>query len=642
MHTIKLPEAKGISTATVARWHCRKGESVAEGDLLVTLDTEYALIEVNAPAVGTLGEIHAKPGTTLAPGDPLATLDPDSTPPDAPAAGAPKMAEPDSTPVADNVTPLLMPKAGNTMEEGTIIEWKVAEGETISEGDVIAEIETDKANVEIEADHAGRLARIVAQAGEIVEVQGPIAYLADDDAAVDAYLSAHGEMPAVESSPEPEQAAARKAGEGPQGDVTPLLLPKQGNTMEEGTIIEWKVAEGDTISVGEVLYEVETDKATVEVEAEHAGRLARIVAPAGETVPVKAPVAYLADNDADVDAYIAAQPAGTTPEKKPKPAPAAKPASKAPAKPTRRPTSQPARRATPAGGLPEGMTRTPASPAARKLARQRGLDVATLYPGSGPNGRVLSDDVAAAPAATAGASADKTIEPAPATTGPVGETIAEPLTKMRRAIARNLQVSKQTVPHFYMTMAVQADALMNYYRARKAQFKVSVNDVVTLAVGRALAEFPEMRSRIDEDAGEIVTAPAANIGIAVGTDDGLTVPVLLDADRMDLRTLADKTRRIVSAARDGQLEGVGQGVFTITNLGMFGVDEFSAIINPPEAGILAVGAVKEDVIVENGAMRPGRVMKMTLAADHRVVDGLLAAKFLARLKELLEQPQACE
>ncbi len=425
--------------------------------------------------------------------------------------------------------------------------------------------------------------------------------------------------------------------------MTPLLLPKQGNTMEEGTIIEWKVAEGDTISVGDVLYEVETDKATVEVEAEHAGRLARIVAPAGETVPVKAPVAYLAESDADVDAYIAAQPAETKPQKKSKPASAAKPASKAPPKPARRSAPQPARRAAPAAGLPEGMTRTPASPAARKLAQQRGLDVASLYPGSGPNGRVLSDDVAAAPAAAAGGAVPaQAIAPAPATTGPVGEVTVEPMSKMRRAIARNLQVSKQTVPHFYMTMAVQADALMNYYRARKAQFKVSVNDVVTLAVGRALAEFPEMRSRIDEEAGEIVTAPAANIGIAVGTDDGLTVPVLQDADRMDLRTLADQTRRIVSAARDGQLEGVGSGVFTITNLGMFGVDEFSAIINPPEAGILAVGAVKEDVIVENGAMRPGRVMKMTLAADHRVVDGLLAAKFLARLKDLLEQPQACE
>ncbi len=636
MHTIKLPEAKGISTATVARWHRRQGESVAEGDLLVTLETDRALIEVNAPAAGTLEEIHATPATTLCPGDPLASLNPDAP------AGAPTMADSDARTLPDDVTPLLMPKQGNTMEEGTIVQWKVAPGDTISAGDVICEIETDKATVEIEADHAGRLARIVAQEGDIVEVQGPIAYLADDDAAVDAYLSAHGETPAVEADGEPARAAAETPADGPAGDVTPLLLPKQGNTMEEGTIIEWKVAQGDTISVGDVLYEVETDKATVEVEAEHAGRLARIVAPAGETVPVKAPVAYLADNDADVDAYIAAQPAGTKPRKESKPAPAAKKPAKAPTRPARRSTPTPARAA--AANLPDGMTRTPASPAARKLAQQKGLDVATLYPGSGPDGRVLSDDVEAAPAAaTSGTpAAHAAVAPAPATTGPVGDVTAEPMSKMRRAIAKNLQVSKQTVPHFYMTVTVRADALMDYYRARKTQFKVSVNDVVTLAAGRALAEFPEMRSRIDEEAGEIITAPSANIGIAVGTDDGLTVPVLLEADRMDLQTLAGETRRIVSAAREGQLEGVGAGVFTITNLGMFGVDEFSAIINPPEAGILAVGAVKEDVIVENGAMRPGRVMKMTLAADHRVVDGLLAAKFMARLKELLEQPQVCE
>jgi pyruvate dehydrogenase E2 component (dihydrolipoamide acetyltransferase) len=545
-----------------------------------------------------------------------------------------------------------MPKQGNTMEEGTIIEWKVAPGDTISEGDVIAEIETDKANVEIEADHAGRLARIVAQEGDIVEVQGPIAYLADDDAAVDAYLSAHGEMPAAQDDGEPARAAEqtdqKPAPEGPKGEVTPLLLPKAGNTMEEGTIVEWKVAQGDTISAGDVIYEVETDKATVEVEADEAGRLARIVAGAGDTVAVKDPVAYLADNDADVDAWIATQPAETKPEKKDKPAPAGKKATRAPSKPAARPVrpaAAPARSAAPAAGLPEGMTRTPASPAARKLAGQKGLDVATLYPGSGPNGRVLSTDVAATPAqgaTAAGTSAVKAIQPAPATTGPAGEVVREPMSKMRRAIAKNLQVSKQTVPHFYMTVTARADALMSYYRARKQQFKVSVNDVVTLAVARTLAEFPEMRSHIDEDAGEIVTAPSANIGIAVGTDDGLTVPVLIDADRMDLQTLAGQTRRIVSAAREGQLEGVGAGVFTITNLGMFGVDEFSAIINPPEAGILAVGAVKEDVLVENGAMRPGRTMKMTLAADHRVVDGLLAAKFMARLKDLLEQPQACE
>jgi pyruvate dehydrogenase E2 component (dihydrolipoamide acetyltransferase) len=564
------------------------------------------------------------------------------------------MADSDAKAAPGDVTPLLMPKQGNTMEEGTIIEWKVAPGDTISEGDVIAEIETDKANVEIEADHAGRLARIVAQEGDIVEVQGPIAYLADDDAAVDAYLSAHGEMPAAEADGEPtgaaEQTAEKPAPEGPKGEVTPLLMPKAGNTMEEGTIVEWKVSQGDTISAGDVIYEVETDKATVEVEADEAGRLARIVAAAGDTVAVKDPVAYLADNDADVDAWIATQSAEAKPEKKDKPAPGAEKATRAPSKPAARPvrpaTPAPSRSAAPAAGLPEGMTRTPASPAARKLAGQKGLDVAALYPGSGPNGRVLSTDVAAAPAggatSAAGASGAKAIQPAPATTGPAGETTREPMSKMRRAIAKNLQVSKQTVPHFYMTVTARADALMSYYRARKQQFKVSVNDVVTLAVARTLAEFPEMRSHIDEDAGEIVTAPSANVGIAVGTDEGLTVPVLIDADRMDLQTLAGQTRRIVAAAREGQLEGVGEGVFTITNLGMFGVDEFSAIINPPEAGILAVGAVKEDVLVENGAMRPGRTMKMTLAADHRVVDGLLAAKFMARLKDLLEQPQACE
>lgn len=214
------------------------------------------------------------------------------------------------------------------------------------------------------------------------------------------------------------------------------------------------------------------------------------------------------------------------------------------------------------------------------------------------------------------------------------------MTKMRRAIGQALLRSKQTIPHFYGRITIDAEPLQAYYRRKKAEFQVTLNDVVLLACARALREFPALRSRIEGD--ELVEMPSAEIGIAVGVEDGLVVPVLTGADRRSLKDLAAESRRLVESARQGRVEGMGKGCFTVTNLGMFGIEEFSAIINPPESGILAVGAVREDVVVSGGAIRPGRVMTLTLSADHRIVDGVVGAKFLARLRELLENPGVLE
>ncbi len=200
-----------------------------------------------------------------------------------------------------------------------------------------------------------------------------------------------------------------------------------------------------------------------------------------------------------------------------------------------------------------------------------------------------------------------------------------------------LLTSKQTIPHFYARVTVHADALFAFYREQKPKTNCTINDVVTLACARAVREMAPFRSRIEGD--QIVEFPTVDLGIAVGVDDGLVVPVLQNADRMSLSEVAQNTRRIVERARGGMLEGIGKGRMTITNLGMFGVEEFSAIINPPEPAIVAVGAIREGVIVKDGAMRPGRLMTLTLSCDHRLIDGVLAAKFLARLKAMLEVPQ---
>jgi pyruvate dehydrogenase E2 component (dihydrolipoamide acetyltransferase) len=384
-------------------------------------------------------------------------------------------------------------------------------------------------------------------------------------------------------------------------------MPQAGNTMEEGTVVNWQIKEGETITVGQIICEIETDKATIDFESPEAGRVARIVAPVGEPIAVKEPIALLAESDADADAFLAAsQRSGES----------------AYAASSSTPSVSPQVVARSAPVTTSG--RVKASPAARKLAGQRGVELAAVAVGSGPGGRILRADVEHAEIATS-ANADD----------PPG-CRRTPMSKMRRAIGLNLQASKQNVPHFYVRRTIDADPLLAFHADRKEATAATLNHVIVLAVGKAIGEFPEVRSQIAGN--DVIEFPHANIGVAVAVDDGLVVPVVLAVDTMTLAELATETKRIVDNARQGRLDNIGKGNFTISNLGMFGVDEFSAIINPPESGILAVSAIRETVVAEKGAVRAGRTMMLTLSADHRVVDGVVAAKFMARLKEILEHP----
>jgi len=646
MHIIKYPEKGRFSSeGVVTAWDKKTGDSVKKGDFLVQIEASGEWIQIESSTDGALLKVLADAGRFVKSGVPLAVVGKagadiskaikllEQEKP-APAPKAPKaqpkakakpaarvqavqstqpkeekvMTTPKSTGNPDNVIPILMPQAGQSMEEGTILSWKIKEGDTIEIGQVIMEIETDKATMEVEADAAGRVAKIVSAEGDIVEVKVPVAFIAENDDDAAAYLASAGiAAPAAQSTPVPapaETAPAQPAASVPEGAVVPVLMPQAGQSMEEGTILSWQVKEGDVIEVGQVIMEIETDKATMEVEAVDAGRIAKIVSAEGDIVEVKVPVAYLAQEGVDVDAYIGSGGG------------AAIPAPKAASKPAAAKTAAPAVQKTPASVSASG--RVKASPAARKAAADNGIDLASIGAGSGPGGRVLSSDVE---------SAD--IIPT--------ETQILPLTKMRRAIANNLLYSKQNVPHFYAKTTIDAGLLFATYRQTKEQFKCSVNDFITRACAKAIRQYSPFRSQYKDT--EIVENPAVNIGIAVGTDEGLTVPVVLGADRMKLQQLAARTREVVESARNGKLEGMGQGIFTITNLGMFGVEEFSAIINPPESAILAVGAIREGVVVENGAMRPTRLMTVTLSVDHRVIDGVVAAQFLKTLKELLEAPE---
>jgi pyruvate dehydrogenase E2 component (dihydrolipoamide acetyltransferase) len=634
MPTLRVPSAvaglKG-NAVTVQRWLKKPGESFAKGDLLVELDSQDSLLHLEAAEAGTLSQQLVAPGKTITLGSAVAEFSTGAAPAKSPAPAvashpAPDQKAPMSNPASTGkATPILMPQAGNTMEEGRIVAWKVKVGDRITVGQVIAEIETDKATIEFEATDAGRIARIIAPEGSVIPVKQPIAYLAESDADVDAAVGA-GASPAqggeavgipvaqAPSAPAPTVAAP------PAGAVIPLLMPQAGNSMEEGTVTKWRVKPGDRITVGQIIYDIDTDKASVEVESTDAGRLAKIIAPEGSVIPVKQPVAFLAENDADVDAYLASGHSTPSPGT-PGEGGGTSASSVEPQRAEERVIAAPSSN----GG------RLKASPAARKIAAERGLDLASVGIGSGPGGRILSTDLdRASKAGAARPTAAPVIPAAP------GHVVRRPMSKMRRAIATNLQTSKQTVPHFYVKLTINADPLFAFYKAQKPATNCTLNDVVLLAVGKTVYDFPAFRSRIEGN--DIVELPSANIGVAVSVEDGLVVPVIMGIERHTLASLPAESKRVVEAGRKGKLENVGKGVFTISNMGMLGVEDFSAIINPPESGILAISAVREDVIVKDGAMKAGRVMSMTLSVDHRVVDGALAALWMAKLKERLENP----
>jgi pyruvate dehydrogenase E2 component (dihydrolipoamide acetyltransferase) len=378
-------------------------------------------------------------------------------------------------------------------------------------------------------------------------------------------------------------------------------------------------SEGDKVQAKEILLEVETDKAVVEVEAGHEGTLRKILVQAGTTVPIRTRIALIGDAHAAIPADVAAQSVAPVASAVPRAAMSV-PVVTAPV-------------VTPVSGPVK------ASPAARKIAGERGIDLASVGTGSGPSGRITSRDLPAqtVPASNAGGTTSvSSSAPAAAPAAVTGQASRRRLTPMRKAVARNLLASKQNIPHFYMQMTVNAQPMAELQKSEKSKYQCSLNDFVTKACAKAVREFPAFRSRIEND--EMVEFNDVNIGIAVGMDEGLVVPVILRADTLSIKDLASETRRLAQSAKTGKIENMGKGVFTITNLGMFGIEQFTAIVNPPEAAILAVGAMRETVVVQDGAMWAGKVMTVTLSADHRVVDGLPAAKFMARLRELLETP----
>ncbi len=429
-----------------------------------------------------------------------------------------------------------------------------------------------------------------------------------------------------------------------------ILMPALSPTMTEGKLAKWHVKVGDAVSSGQVICEIETDKATMEVEAVDEGKIGQIVVPEGaEGVKVNAVIAVLLE-EGETEVAKAAAPAAAPPA-----APAAAPAPAA-AKPAALPSAAapasapaPAAAAAPAATA-SGGARIFASPLAKRIAAEKGINLATLK-GSGPNGRIVKADVENAKpgAAPAAAPAPRpAAAPAPSAGQPVfvapGDTrVAH--TSVRKVIARRMLESKQTVPHFYLTVELEIDALLAARQAinavtEKKGAKVSVNDMVIKACAKALRDHPECNASWTED--EMIQYGAVDISVAVATDRGLITPIVRNADLKGLAQISTEMKDLAARAKIGKLklEEFQGGGFTISNLGMFGVKDFAAIINPPQAMILAVGAGEERAVVRKGQVVVRNMMNCTLAVDHRVVDGAMGAQYLQTLRSYIEQPAA--
>ncbi len=535
---------------------------------------------------------------------------------------------------------ILMPRLSDTMTEGVIAAWHKNVGDAVKKGDLLAEIETDKATMELESYQEGVLLHIGTTKGGKLQVNDLLAIIGkagEDVASLIASVSAGAPAPATEPAPAPAAPAASAA-----LDVAAMeevvLMPRLSDTMTEGVIAGWQKNVGDTVKKGDVLADIETDKATMELESYKDGILLYQGAKAGEKILVNDLLCVIGAAGTNIDAIVAAVKSGAGAT-----APAASNATSAaaPSTPATTVVAAPAPAAPPVQAVVnEG--RIFASPLAKKMAEERGIDLRYVK-GTGDNGRITKFDIdgyVPATASAAPASQAVTAASAPQVASGVVSFEDQPVSQMRKTIARRLSESLFTAPHFYITMSIDMDAAVAA-RAKineVAPVKISFNDMVVKATALSLKQHPKINSSWLGDS--IRTNHHINIGIAVAVDEGLLVPVVRFADTKTLSEIGVAVKGFAQKAKDKKLQPSDWegSTFTISNLGMFGVDEFTAIINPPDACILAVGGIAQVPVVKNGQVVPGNVMKVTLSCDHRVVDGAAGAAFLQTLKSLLEEP----
>jgi pyruvate dehydrogenase E2 component (dihydrolipoamide acetyltransferase) len=547
---------------------------------------------------------------------------------------------------------ILMPRLSDTMTEGVIAAWHKSVGDQVNKGDLLAEIETDKATMELESYQNGVLLHIGTANGGKLQVNDLLAIIGkagEDVTALIAANSGGASASTVNSQPTTEEAAKPEPVISNQQPATTIdasameevvLMPRLSDTMTEGVIAVWTKNVGDTVKKGDVLAEIETDKATMELESYKNGKLLFQGAKAGEKIQVNDLLAIIGEDGLDVNAIVASLKGGSlkvsesvsTKEDK---ADSPKAETVQPASNSQLPSPQ---------IVNEG--RIFASPLAKKVAAEKGIDLKYVK-GTGDNGRITKSDIDSytpvsqevAKSESPKAEQTTTSNKQPATFGTVSFDEV-PVSQMRKVIAKRLSESLFTAPHFYLTMSINMDAAIvaRNKMNETAKSKISFNDLVLKATAVSLKQHPKVNSSWLGD--KIRTNHHVNIGVAVAVEEGLLVPVVRFADGKSLSQINAEVKDFAQKAKDKKLQPADWegSTFTISNLGMFGIDAFTAIINPPDACILAVGGISQEPIVKNGAIVVGNIMKVTLSCDHRVVDGATGAAFLQTLKSLLEEP----
>ncbi len=523
-----------------------------------------------------------------------------------------------------------MPKMSDTMTEGTIASWVKKVGDKVKSGDVLAEVETDKATMELESYETGTLLYVGVKEKESVPVDAIIAIIGAEGEDISSLIKG-GNAPATKK--EEPAPAATPAPAAPQVDTsgieaTVVKMPKMSDTMTEGTIVAWHKKVGDKVKSGELLAEVETDKATMELESYEDGTLLYIGVEAGKSIPVDGVIAVIGKEGVDYKPLLA----GGAPAK-----------SNGQAS-TPKQESAPVAAETASHSVSHATSdaRLKISPLAKSLASVKGIDIAAIK-GTGENGRIVKRDVesftpSAAPAKTA-STAPASTPSAPVVAGQ--ESFEEiPVNQMRKTIARRLTESLFTAPHFSLNMDIDMDKAIE---ARKsindfAEAKVSFNDIVMKAVAAAIRKHPKVNGQWLGD--KIRYNHHIHLGVAVAVEDGLVVPVVRFADNLSLTQISATVKDLGGKAKSKKLQPkeMEGNTFTVSNLGMFGIASFNSILNQPEVCILSVGAIRQVPVVKNNQIVPGNLMTLSLSCDHRVVDGATGAAFLQTLKGLLEDP----
>lgn len=540
-----------------------------------------------------------------------------------------------------------MPKMSDTMTDGVIAAWHKKVGDKVKSGDVLAEVETDKATMELESYQDGTLLYIGLKEKESVPVNGVIAIIGNEGENIDELLkeiqsgapAAQTEETVVEK-PVAATAAPVAAAAAPSVDVSNIKaevirMPKMSDTMTEGTIVAWHKKVGDTVKSGELLAEVATDKATMELESYENGTLLYIGVKEGEAVIVDGVLAIIGEKGTDYAPLL-----NTTQA-------TASPTNTGNTNEVKNNVAANAHEAPPVVTQSETNGRIKASPLAKKIAQEKGISI-TQVTGSGENGRIIKKDVedfkpSAVPGTSAAPVPAKKESAAPIVLPTVvGEESYEevPVSQMRKVIAKRLAESKFGAPHFYLTMEINMDKAMEARISMNeiSPVKISFNDMVIKATAAALRKHPKINSSWLGD--KIRYNNHIHIGVAIAVEEGLLVPVVRFADNKSMSQISAEVKDLGGKAKNKQLQPAdwAGNTFTVSNLGMFGIDEFTAIINTPDACILAVGGIKQTAIVKNGQLAVGNIMKVTLSCDHRVVDGSIGAAFLQTLKSYLEDP----